>query len=125
MNKQRMIILALFAIILSFTISGEENTNETNDSEILLRGELDSGGFRSGGDPVVAELQTSMLLILFQKDVGKLQVTISDIQGQIYAMLINTELLSELIIPILGLPNGNYTITFSNEKGMIWGEFSI
>lgn len=66
-----------------------------------------------------------MLLIRFQKDVGELQVTITGIQGQIYSMLINTELLSELIIPLLGLPNGNYSITFSNEKGMIWGEFSI
>ncbi|MDN5292036.1 MAG: hypothetical protein PWQ06_2275 [Anaerophaga sp.] len=126
MNKQRMIILVLFAIILSFTISGEEKANKTSDSEILLRGELESGGFRSGGDVVTAEMQGNVIMALFHKDVGNLLVTLTNSTGeQVYEILVNTSVYQQALIPISGLPAGVYSITFSNGLGTMYGDFEI
>jgi hypothetical protein len=126
MNKQRIIILVLFAIILPFTISGEENTNETNDSEIVLEGELRSGGFRSGGDAVTAEVQGNVILALFHKDVGNLLVTLTNSAGeQVYETVVNTSVQQHTFIPLSGLPPDIYTITFSNALGAMNGDFEI
>jgi len=126
MNKQRMIILVLFAIILSFTISGEEKANKTSDSEILLRGELESGGFRSGGDAITAEVQGNVIMALFHKDVGNLLITLTNnTGGQVYETVVNTSVLQQALIPLSGLPAGVYSIPFSNSLGAMYGDFEI
>ena len=131
MKKQ--ILLCLIAGLLSapflyataFTASYQTNTTQQT-SKIDLKGDLkEKGGFRSGTDPIVAELQGNMLFIRFQKDVGTLQVTVTGPQGQVYTAEVNTGTSSALTIPLAGLPAGNYTITFGNENGMMWGEFML
>ncbi len=103
----------------------EVNLTKQND-HVDLHGDLQrSGGTRSGTDPIVAELQATMLFVHFQKDVGTLQVNITGPQGQVYATAVDTQTPSELVIPLMGLSIGNYTITFSGERGMMWGSFYI
>lgn len=133
MKKQ--ILLCLLTGLLSasslyataYTAAGNETNATQQTSRIDLKGDYDNkgGGFRSGADPIVAELQDNMLSIRFQKDVGVLQVTVTGPQGQVYTTAVNTETPSVLSIPLLGLPTGNYTVTFSNERGMMWGEFEV
>jgi Protein of unknown function (DUF3244). len=126
MKKQRMIILVFFAIILPFAISGEENTNGRTDSEILLKGEFDTGGIRSGGDAVTAEVQGNVIMALFHKDVGNLLVTLTNGVGDtVYEAVINTSVQQQAFIPLSGLPSGIYTITFSNNFGSMYGDFDI
>lgn len=133
MKKQ--ILLCLLTGLLSasslyattYSTAGNETNTTQQTSRLDLKGELRSkeSGFRSGTDPIVAELQGNMLSIRFQKDVGVLQATVTGPQGQVYATAVNTEIPSVLSIPLLGLPTGNYTVTFSNERGMMWGEFEV
>lgn len=97
-------------------------------SKIDLKGKLEDrgSGFRSGTDPVVVELQGgNTLLVLFQKDVGMLQVAVIGPQGQVYTAEVNTGTSSALTIPLAGLPAGNYSVSFSGEAGMMWGEFEV
>ncbi len=133
MKKQ--ILLCLIAGLLSapfmyataFTASYQTNTTQQT-SKIDLKGDYDNkgGGFRSGTDPIVAELQGNMLFIRFQKDVGTLQVTVTGPQGNnVYTTFVNTAAQATLSTPLAGLPTGNYTVTFSNERGMMWGEFEV
>lgn len=134
MKKQ--ILLCLVAGLLSasslystaYTATSDETNTTQQTSKLDLQGELRSkeSGFRSGTDPIVAELQNAMLLIRFQKDVGVLRVTITGPQGNnVYTTFVNTATQTTLDIPLTGLPTGSYTITFSNERGMKWGEFEV
>ena len=132
MKKQ--ILLCLLAGLLSlpfmYATSHKAASNEIQDkttSKIVLEGKLQSkgSGFRSGGDPIIAELQESTLFLLFQRNVDVLQVTITGIHGNVHTTFVNTATQTTLNIPLAGLPTGNYTISFSNERGMMWGEFEI
>ena len=132
MNKQILFIITVLLTVCNFLVSATNTADilsenqQSSSNKIDLRGELPPrGGFRSGTDPIVAELQGNMLSIRFQKDVGVLQVTVTGPQGHIYTTAINTATPSVLSIPLLGLPAGNYMITFSGEKGMMWGEFEV
>lgn len=111
---------------LSYAQGNYVETIRQTTSRISLMGKLKTGGgLRSGTDPIVAELQNSMLLISFQKDVGTLHVTITGTQGRVYAIAVDTATQSVLDISLAGLPAGSYTVTFSNERGTMWGEFEI
>ena len=124
-------IFGMFLISGTYTEShSATRTNEVNaikgTGKIDLEGDLDNkGGLRSGTDPIVAELQGNVLLVLFQKDVGTLQVTVTGPQGVVYATSVNTQTPNSLSIPLMGQPAGNYTITFANQEGMMWGEFEL
>ena len=117
MKKQ--ILLCLIAGLLSapflyaaaYTTSYQTNTTQQT-SKIELKGDYDNKGGNT-------------LLVLFQKDVGVLQVTVTGLQGEVYATAVNTEMPSVLSVPFAGLPSGNYTVTFSGERGIMWGEFEI
>ena len=58
----------------SFLLSRQPTTTDTLD----LEGDLRTGGFRSSGDVIMAELQDGVIMALFHKDVGSLLVTITD-----------------------------------------------
>ena len=106
----------------SFLLSKQPTTTETLD----LEGDLRTGGFRSSGDVITAELQDGVIMALFHKDVGNLLVTITDeAHGTVYETTVNTPVQHQLFIPLAGLPSGTYTIAFSNGRGEMWGEFEI
>ena len=133
--KQRLILLAIVGILLiPPTLNGVTqnssmfsiaNTTESSN-KTRLEGKLEkSGGFRSGIDPVVAEQHNSLLYILFQKDVGVLQVTLDGPQGVVYTMWVDTSAPSTITIPLESLSSGSYILTFNNEQGVMYGEFEI
>ncbi|MDO5665403.1 MAG: DUF3244 domain-containing protein [Bacteroidia bacterium] len=137
MKKQTPFIFISITILLlivccSWGIATNNTTdilsvNEQNSSnKIKMQGNIKTrGGFRSGTDPIVVEQQGTTLSILFQKDVAILLISIIGLQGEVYVATVDTSTQSTLIVPLAGLPTGNYTITFNNERGMIWGEFMI
>lgn len=133
MKKQIIFCLVIGLLFAPFLYAADTSTesDETKTmqqtSKLDLQGELRSkgSGFRSGADPVVAELLNSILLIRFQKDVGVLQVTVTGPQGDVYATTVNTETPSVLSVPLIGLPSGNYSVSFCGEAGVMWGEFEV
>ena len=100
-------------------------TMESTD-QIILDGKLENpGGFRSGGDPIIVEQQINALFIFFQKNVGLIQVTITGSQGLVYSTTVDTSAPSTLTVSLAGFPSGIYTITFSNENGLMSGELEV
>lgn len=130
-TMKHSILLFLFAGILFFpavyAMTPYAIPNETNakrsTTQIVLKGEIREGGFRSGTDPIIVEQQGQILYIKFQKDVGILFVTITGAHGIVYSAQVNTSTSILLSIPLENISSGNYTISFNNENGMIWGEF--
>ena len=125
MKKHQFLLLVMTCLFSLTMYAVNEQQNNASGTTIKLEGQLRTGGLRSGTDPIVAELQGNMLSIRFQKDVGVLQVTVTGPQGEVYATAVNTEMPSVLSVPFAGLPSGNYTVTFSGERGMMWGEFEM
>lgn len=98
----------------------------TETDPINLRGEFRTGGLRSGGDVITAEIQDGVILALFHKDIGNLLITITnEAHGTVYEVTVNTSVQQQVLIPLAGLPLGTYTITFSNGRGEMCGEFEI
>ena len=117
-----------FPVSVNFEVFAYPDSKEVLESEpIDLEGELYLGpGLRSGGKVVTAEVQGSVILALFHKDVGDLLVTLSDDSGNmVYEATINTSIQQQVFIPFSGLSSGIYTITFSNNFGSMYGDFEI
>ncbi len=127
--RERILFLMTIALVSLHGAAGFSFSHETSgiqkSNPIILQGELKTGGFRSGTAPIVVEQQEVALLVRFQKNAGLLQVTVTGPQGEVYAAVADTATPSVLTIPLSGLPPGNYTITFGNENGMMWGEFLL
>lgn len=133
--KHRIILITIAGILFTHTSIDGLAKNQSivcisqtieNADQILLEGKLEnSGGFRSGGDPIIVEQQDNALFIFFQKNVGLLQVTITGSQGLIYSTSVDTSAPSTLTVSLEGFPSGFYTITFSNEIGIMQGEIEV
>ncbi len=125
--RERILFLMTIALVSLHGAAGFSFSYETSgiqkSNPIILQGELKTGGFRSSTAPIFVEQQEVALLVRFQKNVGLLQVSVTGPQGEVYAAVADTTTPSVLTIPLSGLPPGNYTITFGNENGMMWGEF--
>lgn len=120
-------IMLLTTIVFNLTISGGEiKRSQGGTSEIVLIGKFETGGLRSGGDVITAEIQDGVILALFHKDVGELLITITNEAGNtVYEATVNTPVQQQLFIPLAGLPSGTYTIAFRNGRGEMWGEFEV
>ncbi len=134
MKMKKIVLCTLCAGWLFFPVTVHSGIFAYPDSkEILetepvdLKGELDPGpGLRSGGDVITAEVQGSVIMALFHKDVGNLLVTLTDGVGEtVYEATVNTSVQPQAFIPLSGLPSGIYTITFSNSFGSMYGDFEI
>ena len=133
MRKHFLFLMAAIGFLSLFPVHSallHSHSNETQKEEerstIDLKGKLETGpGFRSATDPIVAEKQGSSVFVYFQKNVGLLQVTVTGAQGQVFYTSANTATQTTLTISLAGLPAGEYVITFSNEKGMMTGNFSL
>lgn len=131
MKKHFVLLMILAGIILFLTEAttafpkGEGRTITETDP-IDLTGEFKTGGLRSGGDAITAEVQGSTIVATFHKDLGNVFVTLTDIMGdQVYVAVVNTSIQSQAFVPLSGLPSGIYTITFSNDLGAMYGNFEI
>lgn len=93
---------------------------------IDLRGEFRTGGLRSGGDAVIAEVQGNVIMAMFLQDVGNLEVTLTNSMGDtVYEATVNTSVQQQVFIPLSGISSGLYTITFGNNLGSMYGNFEI
>ena len=127
------ILINLFCCIVFFSLFAFQSqaieipsTIAETEDPIFLEGLLQTGDLRSGGDVITAELQDGVIMALFHKDVGSLLVTITDeAHGTVYETTVNTSVQQQLLIPLSGVPFGTYTITLSNERGEMRGEFEI
>ncbi len=132
--KKRQVLLCVFcAGWLWFPVAADmgimpvtDGKTITETNKIDLRGKFETGGLRSGGDVVTAEIQGDFILATFYKNLGNVRVTLTESTGeQIYETVVNTSAHLQSFIPLLGLSSGVYTITFSNEKGMMYGDLEI
>lgn len=128
MKKQFVANLLILGFILFFAQSATTISVQaiTETDPINLMGEFRTGGLRSGGDIITAEIQDGVLIALFHKDVGDLIVTITnEAYNTVYEATVNTSVQQQIQIPLSGFMFGTYIIKFSNEKGEIWGEFEV
>src|SRR5690554_6267455 len=127
--KQQIILFMIAGILfIPTSMYGSEKeqsmfcitqTMESTD-QIILEGKLKNpDGFRSDGNPIIVEQQDNVLFIFFQENVGLLQVTITGSQGLVYSTTVDTSAPSTLTVSLAGFPSGIYTITFSNENGLM------
>lgn len=122
--KKRVFLFRLLSCMLAMILISSQNAGDTNP--IILEGELDTGSIRSSGDAIMAEVQGNVIMALFHKDVGNLLVTLTNGVGDtVYEATVNTSIQEQAFIPLSGLPSGIYTITFSNERGAMCGDFEI
>lgn len=126
MNKQQMIILIFSAFLLPFTVLSEGNSNEENNSKIVLEGSIKTGTLRSGGDAISVEIQGNMIMATFHRDLRNVQVTLtSDTGVTVYEGSVNSSVQTQAFIPLSELQPGEYTVTFSNNLGSMSGFFEI
>jgi len=117
-----------FPLVVNSGIIGYNNSEEIFETDpIDLIGDLDPGPrLRSISDLVTCELQGNIIISMFHMNVGNLLVAITNNTGDaVYNTMVNTSIQNQLFIPLLGLPSGIYTITFSNESGQLSGDFEI
>lgn len=120
-----IIPLLFFLLYQPCSASSDINDSEPKKSKIVLMGEFRSDGFRSGSDAITVDLNDDAIAVTFHKDLGELLITITDESGiSVYETTVSTSLQQQAFIP-LGLSSGTYTITFSNGRGEMWGEFEV
>ena len=131
MKKKNLFIITILSTVCfwGFATNTAENLSaheQSNSNKIELRGEVGPpSDLRSGTDPIVVEQQGNVLIVRFQQEVGVLQVSVAGAPGQVYAASVDTAVETVITIPMAGLPAGSFTITFSNERGMMWGNFTL
>ena len=79
MKMKKIVLCALCAGWLFGIFACPDSQGILDTESIDLKGDLDPGpGLRSGGDAVTAEVQGSVIMALFHKDVGNLLVTLTN-----------------------------------------------
>ena len=126
-NQLMRATVFLFTLILFFPLfSATIHSQSQTRSKIHLKGLFQEGGLRSGTDPIVLELQEKIMYIAFQKDVGNVYISVTNESGaNVYVNTVNSAGLPSFTVFLTHLPAGCYTISFSNEKGVMWGEFLL
>lgn len=115
-----VIMIMTVLTLTSFLLPAESETGNVIDLEGMIIPE----GIRSGGVPISAEKQDTVISATFHAQLGEVLITLTDVtDNQVYSVAINTSVHRQIIIPISGLPSGVYIITFSNERGMMYGYF--
>ena len=131
--KKQILLLVFCAGWLWFPVAADigitpvaDGKTITETNKIDLRGKFETGGLRSGGDAVTAEIQGNVIVAMFHKDIGNLLITLTNGVGDtVYEATVNTSVQPQEFIPLSGLPSGIYTITFSNNSGSMYGDFEI
>ena len=131
MKKQLLLIMCMGWLFLPTQMSSgiflvPENTEITETDPIDLIGNFNPGGIRSAGDPIIAQKQGNLIQVTFLKQLGDLLITLTNSENnQVFSVTVNTSVQQEFIVPLSGLPEGVYIITFSNERGTMYGDFEI
>lgn len=130
-RKQLFIFLCMgwvfFPVLANTGIASDINNVGTSKKHpINLVGAFQTGGLRSGGDAITAELQDNTISVTFHKQLGDVLITITDSgDNPVYSETVNSSAQQQTFVPLTELSAGAYTITFSNEKGMMYGDFEL
>ena len=101
-------------------------SSSSSSDKIELRGTLKpQGPLRSGGDALVAIIQGNSIQITFLLDVGPIYISVEDSEGTTVKSIMTNSNVGNIIMPLAGLPSGDYSIIFNNEISMMWGDFKI
>jgi hypothetical protein len=120
-----MVLGIFFVSIAQQSAAYNEASTDSNSRDIPLKGEYESKGFRKG-NLISAEKEDDLLFARFQRNVDVVQITITNEWGEnVFIETVNAATQPAVTISLMGLPEGNYTITFSNERIELSGEFEI
>ena len=130
--------ILLFCMVLGMffisTTAYSETSIGSNSRSIPLEGEVERPGqmrsdiisMTADRTLITAEQQGNMILAHFHTDVGVVQVTITDSRGDsVFTETVDTDMQPMLTISLMGVPSGNYVITFSGKNVNLRGEFEI
>lgn len=128
--KKKCLVLLFLSFFLSFVNAKEHlsiyQNEQSSTSKIALDGEFKKGGLRSATDPIIVDLRGKSLYIIFQENVGTVRLTITNDMGEdVYTANVNSVSQNSLIVHLMHLSSGMYTLSFVNEKGCMWGEFIL
>jgi hypothetical protein len=127
----------LFTILILSGIMAFSNVKSSNSippicddvqKEIELKGSLNEGSIRSLVQiPVLANISSSTLEVIFLTNIGVVQVEIiSQNEGGIYDESVDTNLQNYLSIDISGWQSGIYQLRIINTSGQyLYGTFTI
>lgn len=116
-------LILLFSCMMVIAFSN--NSDETTEP-IYLEGDYLDGGIRSGGDIICAEIQGNILISHFYMDIGFIHIKVNNHAYEtVYETIINTSEQGLLLIPLTGLPPGEYTIQYHKEGNYLYGDFEI
>jgi hypothetical protein len=121
------LMMGTFFLSTTNVVAADKAHYETSMRRIPLEGEFRTcGTMRSIITPITAEQQDDTLFVRFQRTVGVVQVTITDEWGvSVFTETVNASMQPSLTISLMGLPTGNYVITFSNVNMKLRGEFEL
>ena len=122
-------VFGMFFVSITHSLAAYNETSRDNSQTIPLQGRYQSPGKLSSDismAAITAELQGNMLFAHFHTDVGAVQVTITDRRGDsVFTEMVDTMMQPMLTISLMGVPSGNYVITFSGTNVELRGEFEI
>ena len=122
------IVLGMLFISATHSSAAYIETGEVQNARTIpLEGDRPSNDrLRSIIAPIIVEQQGSMLFAYFQMVSGTVQVTITDEWGvNVFTETVNVSMQPSLVISLMGLPAGNYVITFSGVNLKLRGEFEL
>jgi hypothetical protein len=123
--------IALLGVVFVPTAHSSTSDCQTGKAEVStipLEDERPSGGRPRSITipPITAQQQGNMLFVYFQRDIGVIEVTITDSRGSdVFTEMVDTNMQPSLVISLMGLPQGSYVITFNGSSVNLRGEFEM
>ena len=123
MKKQVTSLLIVFLFLGTFGGFADEPFYDTPSEQttIDLHGKLDAS---AGPNDVVAYFDGNDVHVVFYRSFGNVSVILYNPLGvTIYSDIVNTSVQQHLVIPVVSLIDGIYTIVLENATGYVDGEF--
>ena len=129
------VMLGTIFVSISHSMAAYNDASSTNSSrEIPLQGCVERPGqmrsdiisMAANMPPITAEQQSDVIFAHFHRDIGVVQVTITNEFGTVeFTAIIDSATQPILAISLMGLPPGSYVITFNSENGELSGKFVL
>ena len=119
--------MGVFLLSTINVVAANKAHYETSMRRIPLEKEFEPyDRVRSVFIPITVEQQGNMFFVHFEEIVGVVQVTITDRWGNsVFTEMVDADMQPMFTISLMGLPSGNYVITFSGENVALRGEFEM
>lgn len=88
---------------------------------IDLIGQLD---MNANSNDIIAWLENNTVRISFNRNFGNVSIRLYNSSGLlVHNSVVNTEVQTQVNIPLLGLSSGTYTLVIENNNGWVEGDF--